>query len=294
MYHAYTLLEIAAWVWYGWIQRILLILPLVNPEPAGYAPVKWWWRYYNEWQWESNLSADRIPDKWWIRRYQEGAHKLAGVWVGEVGDYAYGQARSWVVAFMGYVQHNFPTFSDWIETIWLWVNFQAGWWGGNLRHAADMLRDWIPYDIRQGWKTWWGIWEGIKDAVKDWAKDRFDDARADAIAAYEWVISDGGPIRTWVNSVKQWIDNFRANPVGFITSALGAAWTWLVAFWVLPGAVIQPFLGPNFDKLKTFAVSAVTYYYNLWGSYAEELAAFLADPTGWLYDKAEEELLRRW
>lgn len=294
MYHKYSLLTLTNAIYYGWIQGILDWAPVVDPNPVDFDIPQWWLESHPWWEWENNLDPDDRPNSTWIRLWLSAAYAGLGRWIEEVGTDAYGMARVWVQAWTGYVNQNFPDFAAWIGSIWTLLGQVALATGASITGAIYNLYNWLPDDLVNGIRGWANIWGDVAAGVMQWVQANYNDAKANAIAAYNWVAASGGPLETWVNSVKQWVSDFRADPGGTISRALGAAWTWLVAFWLQPGAVIRPYLGPNWGKLVTFAENAVTFYFDLWGSYAETLSAFLDDPLGWLYDRVEDEIMRRW
>jgi len=74
---------------------------------------------------------------------------------------------------------------------------------------------------------------------------------------------------------------------------LGEAWSFLIWFWSDPTGAIASWLSPYWDVFITFAQDCLDYWYNIWGSYAEELAEFLEDPMEFLWDVGEDWLNQR-
>lgn len=294
MYHKYSFSAIWGWLYYGWVQRILHVTPLIKPEKVEGIPVTWWWDYYSSWDWYSNLGADKVPSSLWIKLWQNGTYLLLRQWVGEVGDGASDNAVAFVRGFIGYVQGAYPTFSSWLGAVSGWVGPLGLWWANNLTAGLNLVRSFIPEPIRDAASSWDDLWEAIKASVRDWVIGAYYWVSRWAEDSWNWVADVGTYIRGWYDIAHDWLDDFRWNAQTRVTGWLGSAWTWLVGFWNDPRGAILGILGAVWESLSTFARDALPYYYNLWGSYAETLGAFLEDPLGWLYDRVEDELIKRW
>jgi hypothetical protein len=269
----YSILDILGWIVHGWWQRFVIEhnlwagLAFTEPDDAP----QMWLDIYPEWLWDHGLTNGK-PDWYWCFHYTGCARVHFENWVFDKTDSARDTAVSWVRAFTGYVRYGYTRFEYWVDTIWNRVGAYSLWWADNLTAAADWLRNKLPDEIRSSWSTWSDIWEGIKDAVKDWARARFDAAVVWATDAWAWVIGTGNLLKSWWDTAAAWLDDFRQNAYERVTTWLGTTWT----------------------RAVTFFRDAGTFWYNLWGSYATEIGAFWADPLGWLYDRAEAELVRRW
>lgn len=293
-WHTYPFADVWKWLFHGWVQRIRYNVNPTLVMRVTFGIPGWWWRWYSYHDWALNLDHALKPNWEWIRLFQDGSYQVFKDWINEVGADALKKAKADIRGLVGAVSVDYPTFSAWLSAVGSYAGTTGLWWADNLTQGLNTVRYLLPWSIRGGVQTWDDVWEGIRRSVREWAQARYDAAKKSAVDAWNWVISDGGPIRTWYNSVKLWIDNFRADPVGTVTGLLGDAWPWLVAFWLLPGAVIQAFLGPNWEMLKTFARDSVTFYYNLWGSWAEEMGEFWANPIEWICDRLEDEIVKRW
>jgi len=193
-------------------------------------------------------------------------------WVEEVGEDALDTAKDKIRSWVGYAAHGFSTFQGWLNDVWYRVGSGSLWFASNLIEGVGWVAGKLPAAIRNGWKGWEDFWREIKDHVKDWARRRFDEAKQWASTALNWVTGVGQAISTWYNNVRSWVSHFMNDPYGSITRWLGGSW----------------------DKLYTFARDCLVYWYNLWGRYAPVLAEFLGDPLGFVYDRVEDELVRRW
>ncbi|GAH26761.1 unnamed protein product [marine sediment metagenome] len=272
MTSVYPLKDILEWYLHGIWQNVLIWIPLLRPSPEPYYPPQFWYEYWPRAWWNYGLDSTRRPDANWVWRWLTAVKEAFRVKVQNVGDVARDAAAVIVRYWLGYVQGAYTTFQAWIMA----VEGRVGWWipgwASNLADAAQRLYNWLPSAIRYSWQTWDQIWENIKASVRAWARARYDAAVGWASASWNWVTGWGNVFISWYNAAYLWLRAFQADPVGMVIG------------W----------LGPQWARLVRFALDCLDFWYNLWGSYAAILADFLADPLGWLYDRAEDELVRRW
>jgi len=292
--HQYSFTQVWGWVYYGWVQRIRDIAPVVNPTPVDFGPPGWWWRWYSYTDWAYNLSAQSVPNSYWIRLWQDGSYSVFKDYISEIGTGAKEDAQNTVRGWLGYIQGAYPTFSSWLGSVSTWVGPLGLWWTNNLTTGVNWVRYKLPEVIRGETATWDDIWEGIKASVRDWVLARYEEAKRWASDSWTWVVNVGATIRGWYDIAHTWLDDFRWNASQRVREWLGSAWTWLVGFWNDPSGTILSILGETWQKLVTFTRDCLVFWYNLWGSYAKTLGDFLADPLGWLYDQVEDEIIRRW
>ncbi|MBA7568663.1 hypothetical protein ES708_10397 [subsurface metagenome] len=134
-------------------------------------------------------------------------------------------------------------------------------WTTNLAAGLDSLYWKLPPSIRGGYGSWSELWDSIKDSVKKWATD-----------SWTWITGDGSLLKGWYDNVGIFVSDFKEDPAGTIKGLLGETWR----------------------KLVTFTRDCLTFYYNLWGSYRQTLADLVADPLGYLWDRAEQFLVDKW
>ncbi|GAI57306.1 unnamed protein product, partial [marine sediment metagenome] len=110
---------------------------------------------------------------------------------------------------------------------------------------------------------------------------------------WEWYVEMGVALTEWWEWARDALSEIVADVYAWLTRSLGAAWDFLVWFWGDPGSALASLLSPWWAKLVTFTTDCLDFWYNLWGSYAEDLAEFLADPLDFLWDHGEAWLNRR-
>jgi len=180
-----------------------------------------------------------------------------------------------------YAAHN--TFLSWFDDLknravsdsLYWV---AG-WTGKPKHGYYTLEQWLEAvwtRVQSSLPEWIRQVSGaITTAYNDlkvWARSRYDDALAKVATLWTWLDTVGSLLRAFYDATHTWITNFKENPAGVILGVLGGTW----------------------GRLVTFDQGALSYFYNLWGSYRQTLAEFIVDPLGFLYDRAELFLVNKW
>jgi len=150
---------------------------------------------------------------------------------------------------------------------------------GRPKHGYYTLEDWLD----AAWSLVTGtlptfisnlaaIVSALPTTLRDWVQSEYDAAKAKVATLWTWLQGRGSLLSAFYDDVGVWIANFKENPVDVILGALGDTW----------------------DRLLTFDQGALGYFYDLWGSYRQTLADFLADPLGWIYDRAEDFLVSKW
>lgn len=269
----WPLLSILWWVIVGWwikfvfdkiryqVYRVRLL-----PHFGDTAPT--WWLEVNHYQWIWNATlTDGVPNYsfgvWW-----RGAAKVHfDNWVSDKANRAADLVRVGVRAYVGFVQHAYVTFEDWIEAIGDRVGDYIPWWADDLVDAAVKLYDWFPTDIVNAWKSWGTIWAEIKGEVWAWALARFDAAKDWVANNAPWVIDWINFLVTWYNAVGVWVTNFKGDPFGTVTGWLGIAWT----TWT------------------GIRVGILKFYNTVWVPFSTDLHDFLDHPMLFLYDVFDDE-----
>jgi len=141
-----------------------------------------------------------------------------------------------------------------------------------MMEALWNLWSWLPGDIRDNIVSWYDKFVAWYNAAISWAESRYEATRVWVANTGTWLVNGYNTVRGWYDSAHGWLDDFRWNAYARVTGWLGTTWT----------------------RAVTFFASAGTFWYNLWGSHAADIGAFWADPLGWLYDRVEAELVRRW
>jgi len=260
MYYVYAKLSLGI----TWRRRLL---PRFDPGPP-----QWWldtWHVY-DW-WNGNLD-NRVPNTAFVLFYRRAAKDRFEEWIKNAADSIARPLVNAVLWLLGSLLHGYTTFSAWIEAIRHRVGTYVPSWAASLADAAKLLYRWFPAAIRAGASTWNDIWESIKTAVKNWARARFDDAMTWVANNAPWVIDWVNFLGNWYYAAGEWLTAFKEDPYAVIAAALGVAWsTWTGIY-----------------------NGILNFYNNVWVPYRITLHDFLADPLGWMYDRVEDELVRRW
>jgi len=272
MYHWHSLGEIVGLFLQGLWMLILDVAPLVSP-PALPGKYPGWWVYYNTyWDWYGHRDGRDVPDRYLIECWIRGCWGMLGTWIEEVGRWAKDEAQNAARSWVGWVQHSFPTFSAWIAA--LWDRFGPGmvWWAEHAVQALGKLWDWLPTTIKYGIRSWDDLFQFATDKATYWVRTSYDWLIDRGKAAWDWVAATGDGLRSWWESARGVLDEFRANPWAFIKARLGTYW----------------------DRLTWYADNCLTFYTTLWSQYASDLSGFLADPAGWIYSRLETYIERIW
>jgi len=258
--------------WHGKWQAVLLAIPLIKPEREGNKAPAWFRHWVPDWLWAYWLDDDRRPTTTWLYWYDYAAHNTFLSWFNALADRAINDSLYWVAGWTGKPKHGHYTLEGWLEAIRTRVGSWVPGWTTTLAVGLDALYWKLPVSIRGGYGSWSDLWDAIKDAVKDWARVRYDAFRVLAQAGWNWITGPGSRLSAFYDDTHTWITNFKENPAGVILGVLGGTW----------------------QRLITFDQGALSYFYNLWGSYRQTLADLIADPLGFLYDRAEQYLVNKW
>lgn len=296
MRHERSIWEIMLSILFGIEQKIRDLMPdwVIRAEKMAKMPPSWWYKFKRWEEWYYATDADGYPLAHWFPAYFDCCWSWLGLWVDEVGKWAYEEAVAIVRQFTGLVQFGYSTFQGWITALWDRVGGFVPWFADSIADAAIKLYNWLPYEIRSGLKSWADLFTGIINQVHQWAQDRYDDVRnwyyGLRVQIQDWIIQ----VRGWWLMAHDFLDDFRHNAENRVREWLGGAWQWLVNFWNNPVGTITGYLGETWTKLYTFARDCLTFWYNLWGQYATDIGAFWGNPLRWLYDRVEDFLVSRW
>lgn len=272
MYHLYSMWQIAKWIIHWQVQHIKDVAPYINPTGEPSDPPVWWHNFYSDWDWYTNFYANQVPTPTLIDLAMRGTWRLIGLWVEEVGEWIREAVESNVRGWIGYVNYNFYTFSDWIH----WLEDITGGlyplWSSSLHNAVSRLYQWLPTDIVNATATWLAKFEHWYHTGNAWAWGQFEAAKTWVNNTAPWLVSGYRTVRNWYDSVGTWVMNFRNNPYGTIAGWLGSPWV----------------------KWVVICDSIVSFYNNVWIDFQQDMYAFFDHPMLWLYDKTEDYLCERW
>ena len=289
-----TIWMILDWISYGLIRYVLSLVPLVRAPRVDRGPPASWWRYAGYWEWAQATADNGYPTESWARSWLGMAFgELQRVATDAARPYVE-EARSYLRGLIGTIKSGFGSLGSWTNWLQVAIGAAVPWWTSDLSGGLNHLRGLLPDAIRNAWRSWDGIWENIKSEVRTWAHNQFDSAVGWARSARDWVSGVGDSLRRWRDTVSGWIDAFRANPYAFIAGVLGGAWSWLLGFYSHARETVIGWLGPDWVKLTTFARDCSVFYYNLWSLGWRTLSDFIADPVGFVGDRLEAYLLKKW
>ncbi len=235
-------------------------------------PPQWWLDSgYRPEQWTANLTSG-IPNHYFASYYRSAARARFQDWIENAADRIATPLVNVVATLLGYLYHGYPTFSAWLIAIRGRVGAWVPSWADHLAHAAVRLFDWLPSDITAGVVSFYDKFVAWYEVTKSWARVQYDTARNWVANIAPWLIAGYSTVRTWYDLVSTWVTNFKNNPYGTVAGFLGYAWTALEGmYWDLS-----------------------VFMNTVWVPFKITLHDFLADPPGWMYDKVEDELCRRW
>jgi hypothetical protein len=270
--HAYALIDIASWTLHWIVQKILDIVPLVEPAPESSTPPSWWYKHYSYYDYVYALRTGNVPSSELCDRALRCLWLVLGDWVEEVGKWSRDEARSWTRVITGFVPSRYSNLAAWSGFL---ESVTGGWvpnWTTSL--ASGLARLWylLPQSVRDGAASWPSLFAQARDDAISYIRSLYDVFTQYAYGAYYYVLTTGEELKQWYNGAHTLLDEFRVNPAAFIVARLGDTWS----------------------RLSSFDRDALIFYYNLWSLYAKTLAEFLADPLGWLYSRAERFLVERW
>jgi len=269
---SYSLVDILRLWWHGKWQRALLFLPLVKPERESRKAPAWFLVWFASWVWTQTLDSDDRPTDLWLYYYDFAVEGTWAFWADDLKKTAVNDALWWVAGWTGKPKHGYYTLEQWLDAIRNRVGSWVPGWTSTLAQGLDTLFWKLPESVRGGYSSWEDLWQGIKNSVKDWARARYDATVSLVGDLWYWIAYTGSLLSGWYDNVGIWISEFKQNPSGVILGALGATW----------------------GRLVTFDQGPLSYYYNLWGTFRQNLSDFLADPLGFVYDRAEAFLVSKW
>lgn len=289
-----TIGQVVGWWFYGIIRYIVFWIPYVTPPPVDRSIPWQWWRYHGWSDWRHRDDNNGGPDEWWIQCWFDMVYGEALILTQIAAEPYVDSAKAWLRDLIGYIKSGWDSLGSWVDWLERLFGLPLPWWSTTLDRGLRWLRLKFPSSIREGWRTWEQIWDGLKEDVRNWVQATYDFFRDLAQNAWNWVTNTGIAIQAWRDRVAGWIDNFRNDPYGTVTSWLGDTWSWLANFRNYAWSIVRSYLGPNLDKLLTFGRDCCTFYYNLWSIGWRTLGEFCDDPLDYLYRKAEEALIDRW
>jgi len=273
---------------------IQILIPGVSPPYQSSSPPGWFQHTYKDWVWKDNLDSRNRPTlnfcKYYIRAvWNYFLHKITQQWESGIGT-----ASRAIMHVLGSLRHGYATFDEWLEGVYVAVGRGMLTWASNLLEAADRLYGWLPQGVRDGLHSFADLFVYWYGQAKLWVSTTYASVFENAVDAWNWVVDQGQALKAWFDSVGAWVLDWAQNAGERVRGVLGATWWWLVGLYNDPWGTVTGLLGPAWPALVSWVNGPLTFYYNLWGSYATTLADFLADPLGWLYDRVEDELVRRW
>ena len=272
MSHRYAITQILSWLFHALSQKIRILVPILTPSAEWGDPPDWWFWWYTWSDWYKNLNQYRVPNNDWVTMFWNGTFRVFSTWCEEVGTWAYGEAKKKIREWVGYPEFGFSTFQAWLKNLWTNVSPATRWWYNTVTSGLDRLFDWLPNEIKIGGISWSSLWESIKTAVKQWVISTYHNLIMFGANAWSWVTATGASLKSWWDSAHALLDEFRANPTGFIISRLGTTWT----------------------RLVDFTNRCLNYYVQIWSQYAQLLADFLADPAGKTWEWLEQQWIKLW
>jgi hypothetical protein len=154
-----------------------------------------------------------------------------------------------------------------------------------------LLYGWLPYQVRDGVKSFASWVDDKIDDATDWISDAIATVRSTANDAWDWVASTGDTLKSWYDTAHDWLDDLRQNFIARVKSALGSVWNWVVSFWNAPYATIAGWLGTPWQKVLTFAQGAFTFWHDLWANHGDDLGEFLTNPFQFVYERVEDWII---
>ena len=272
MPHRYTITQILSWLFHALSQKIRILVPILTPSAEWGNPPDWWFWWYTWSDWYKNLNQYRVPNNDWVTMFWNGTFRVFSTWCEEIGSWAYGEANKKIREWVGYPEFGFSTFQAWLKNLWTNVSPATRWWFQTITGGLDRLFGWLPDEIKIAGLSWSALWETIKSSVKQWVINTYHTLISYGVNAWTWVTGAGAQLKVWWDSARGLLDEFRANPTGFIVARLGTTWT----------------------RLVDFTNRCLNFYLQIWSQHAQTLADFLADPKGKVWEWLEAQWVRLW
>jgi len=279
---------------HGLLQKVLLLIPVVLPLQESLSPPSWWYAFFDWGAWYYNLDSNRRPNLLWTDYYlYSGWGWLKKLAVHEAEQYTLA-ARAFLIMVIGPIFYGFSSISGWLNNVDIKVGWTLPSWAASTMAGLWKLWHWLPWEVREGGWNWDGLWDWLVDRAIAIAHNLFDIALDWGWEAVRWVRDTGGHLRTWWLAVQAFVWWLAHDPYGAIASILNIAWPWLVEFKLNPIGWVLGWLSPWWVPLTTFARDCLTYWYNVWGSHAQDLSNFLANPLDFIADRLEQIIESRW
>lgn len=283
-----------SYFWHGILQTIGLIVPILQPAMEPIIPYDFFLDCQEFYQaWASLLEEDRRPTQAWIEKYWDCIWSILifrledRIWV------ITGYATDWVVYVIGEMPEMYTNISAWLNHFLIQIGEVLPSWASDVAAGLTTLWELIPEPIRDGLQTWSEFLAAAPEAIQEWVREFIGWAIDWINELWEWYTGLGQALTTWWQWAQVQLNEIVSDAYGWIVNALGAAWTFLIWFWNNPTGALASWLSPWWSQLVTFATDCLDFWYNLWGSYADELAAFLADPLDFLWERGELWLNRK-
>jgi len=232
-----------------------------------------WWKdsWGHSYNWYHHLT-DGVPDGAFAWYYRHAARDRYSDWLNAMADAVARPLTDAIYHLLGNIKYGYTRFSDWLTAIRGRVGSWVPWWTTTLAAGMEFLHSLFPLDIRDGIVSWYDKFVAWYNAAISWAQTRYEATRVWVANTGSWLVSGYNTVRDWYDCSWGWLDDFRYNIYARITAWLGPPWYFLAGAWW---------------ELQNF-------YNTVWVPYRATLHDFLADPLGWLYDRVEDELVRRW
>lgn len=241
--------------------------------PTFDAAAPQWWKdsWGHSYNWYSHLT-NGVPDGAFAWYYKRAARDRFSDWINKAADNVARALTDAIYNLLGNLMYGYARFTDWINAIWTRVGPNVPSWASNVMEALWNLWNWFPGDIRDNVVSWYDKFAAWYNAAISWAQSRYEATKVWVANTGNWLVAGYNTVRGWYDSAHAWLDDFRYNAYARVTGWLGSAW----------------------DAWRGVRYGIVNFYNTCWVPYKITLHDFLADPLGWLYDRVEAELIRRW
>jgi len=275
---------------HGILQSILLWAPLVEPLQEATTPNPWWYPCEIHELWAYLLDANQRPTAEFMDLYWDCLWSKFRGQITQGYNAAIGNRVIPIWQTIGDLGETFDTISEWLWTLWFKIGEVLPEWAFDVTEGLWALWNWLPEPIREGLQTWTEFLAAAPEAIQDWVIEFIGWAIDWINELWEWYTLLGQALTIWWQWAKGVLTDIVSDGYGWLARTLGAAWSFLIWFWADPTGAIASWLSPWWDQLVTFAGDCLDYWYNLWGSYAEDLAEFLEDPMEFLWNIGEDWL----